>query len=240
LSKHADIKAAVDATLAAGHPEASRKWLVGIGRKKDGLPLLAGPKVKKAFIAAGLTFKQLHNGRLIDTSVTPLDVRHAQVTWKHREMSRRKPSLTATQISKKIAGFFNHASDVNIGYLRKTFDSLESHLATKSKTMLPTGALPPVQEDEAEEEERLEERRESNAKATTSAPIRAKKQPVNALSARAPPIANRTRKQKPSPLKPASPPPARGGAGQRPVRKRVPTQRAAESAQQHKTRRRRS
>jgi hypothetical protein len=163
--------------------------------------------VKKAFTATGLIFKQLNNGRLIDTSVTPLDVRHAQMTWKHREMSRRKPSLTATQISEQIAGFFNHASDVNIGYLHKTFDSLDSYLATKSKTnarlraaeLLPTGALPPVQEDEVEEEERLEERRESNAKATTSSPTRAKKQPVNALSARAPPIANRARKQKPSP-----------------------------------------
>jgi hypothetical protein len=169
----------------------------------------------------------------------------------------RKPSLTATQISEKIAGFFNHASDVNIGYLRKTFDSLESHLATKSKTNVPTGALPPVQEDETEEadEERLEERRESNAKATTSAPTRAKKQPVDALSARAPPVANRARKpsatsrqerpaprkQRPSPHKAASPPPpARGWAGQRPMRKRVPTQRAAKSAQHQKTRRRRS
>jgi hypothetical protein len=162
-------------------------------------------------------------------------------------MSRRKPALTATQISEKIAGFFNHASDVNIGYLRKTFDSLESHLATKSKTNAPTAALQPVQEDEAEEEEeeRLEERRESNAKTTTSAPTRAKKHPVNALRARAPPTANRTRKpsatsrqepptprkQKPSTPKPASPPPNLG----RPVRKRVPTQRAVESAQQQKS-----
>jgi len=233
LSKHSDIKAAVDATLAPGHPETDRKWLVGIGRKKDGLPLPAGPKVKKAFIAAGLTFKQIHNGRLIDTSVTPLDVRHAQVTWKHREMSRRKPSLTATQISEKIAGFFNHASDVNIGYLRKTFDSLESHLATKSTTNAPTAALQPVQEaeEEEEEEERLEERRESNAKATTSAPTRAKKQPVNALRARAPPPRKLGRPVPPSP-KSAPPPPNLG----RPVRKRVPTQRAVESAQQQKRR----
>jgi hypothetical protein len=107
-----------------------------------------------------LIFKQLHSGRLIYTSVTPLDVRHTQVTWKHRETSRRKPLLTATQISKKIAGFFNHASDVNIGYLCKTFDNLESHLATKSRTNVPKAALQRVQGDEAEETEegRLEER----------------------------------------------------------------------------------
>jgi hypothetical protein len=53
LSQNPDIKAAVDETLVAG-----RKWLVGVGRTKDGpLPLPAGPKVKNAFTAAGLAFQ---------------------------------------------------------------------------------------------------------------------------------------------------------------------------------------
>jgi hypothetical protein len=67
-------------TLAPVHPEAGRKWLVGVRYKKDGLPLPAGPKMKKAFAAVGLIFRQLNKGRLIDTSVTPMDVNHTQVT----------------------------------------------------------------------------------------------------------------------------------------------------------------
>jgi hypothetical protein len=64
---------------------------------------------------------------------TPVDIRHSQITWKHREMTKKNPSLTATQISEKIAGFFNHSSDINIGYLRKTFDSIIDPLAKKSE-----------------------------------------------------------------------------------------------------------
>jgi hypothetical protein len=137
LSDVRGLKEAVDETLRDGHPEAGRAWLVGVGRGggdhsvRAGLPLPAGPKIKAAFMAAGLVFKQLNRGKLIDTSPTPVDIRHAQVTWKHREMSRANPRLTATQISEKIAGFFNHASDVNIGYLRLTFDSVDDPLAKK-------------------------------------------------------------------------------------------------------------
>jgi hypothetical protein len=80
MSKHPVVKAAVDETLAPGQPEARSKWLVGVGRKKDGLPLPAGRQVKKAFPTAGLVLRQLNKGRLIDTSVTTLDVRHVQVT----------------------------------------------------------------------------------------------------------------------------------------------------------------
>lgn len=123
-----------------------RKFLVGIGRKIDGTPSPAGRLVKKAFKSAGLTFKQLNQGRLIDTSVTPVDVRHAQVTWKHKDMMRKNPSLTAQQISDKIAGFFNHSSDINIGYLRKTFDSIDDPLAKKTSSSPSESSLPPIAE----------------------------------------------------------------------------------------------
>jgi DNA-binding XRE family transcriptional regulator len=55
-------------------------------------------------------------------------------------MTKTNPSLTATQISEKIGGFFNHASDINIGYLRNTFDMLQDPLAKKygnSKELAP-------------------------------------------------------------------------------------------------------
>jgi hypothetical protein len=81
-----------------------------------------GKIIGKVFKEAGLVFAQMYQGELKETSPTPIDIRHAQVVWKHREMTKKNPSLTATQISEKIAGFFNHSSDINIGYLRKTFD----------------------------------------------------------------------------------------------------------------------
>ena len=127
-----EVKRAIEETLAEDHPEAKREFLVGIGLKKDGLPAPAGAKVKKAFQSAGLVFTRMNKGKPIKTSPGPLDIRHAQVTDRHREMSRQNPRLTATQISERIAGEFNHASDVNIGYLRMTFDSVDSPLATKS------------------------------------------------------------------------------------------------------------
>ena len=207
ISKHPEIKRAIDETLAPGHPEANRKWLVGVGVNKTGLPSPAGPRVKAAFKAAGLNFAQLNQGKLIDTSVTPLDVRHAQVTWKHKELSRKNPNLTATQISEKIAGFFNHASDVNIGYLRKTFDSVNSPLATKKGLT-----------EEAQEEERLAERRASNAKASTKAPDK----PVSGSRVKSKAPASRA---VPDPKKP-------------PARSRTKTSRAIESEKQASARRR--
>jgi hypothetical protein len=226
LSQHPGIKAAVDETLASGHPEAGRKWLVGVGRKKDGqIPLPAGPKVKRGFTAAGLVFRQLNNGRLIDTSVTPLDVRHAQVTWKHREMSRRKPSLTATQISQQIAGFFNHASDVNISYVRKTFDSVDSSLATKSGTGVPVAApaaLQPIEEEAA---------------GTSAAGAAVKKKAPAPQTKKAPAVVPAP--EQPAPEQPAAPPPTPPPSGGRPARNRVPSQRAVESAQQERAGRRR-
>jgi hypothetical protein len=48
-------------------------------------------------------------------------------------MTKKNSSLTPTQISEKIGGFFNHSSDINIGYLRKTFDTILDPLAKKSE-----------------------------------------------------------------------------------------------------------
>jgi DNA-binding XRE family transcriptional regulator len=59
-------------------------------------------------------------------------------------MTKKNPSLTATQISEKIAGFFNHASDINMGYLRKTFDTLQDPLAKKSGN---SKELTPIEEE---------------------------------------------------------------------------------------------
>jgi hypothetical protein len=134
-----EVKAVVDETLAPGHPQAKRKWLVGVGvgsSKNDtraNLPLPVGSIIGEAFAKAGLVFEQLHQGKYKVKGPTPVDIRHSQITWKHREMTKKNPSLTATQISEKIAGFFNHSSDINIGYLRKTFDSIIDPLAKKSE-----------------------------------------------------------------------------------------------------------
>jgi len=62
--------------------------------------------------------------------------------WKHRDLSRKDPSLNAQQVSDRIAGFFNHRNDINQGHLRKTFDSLGDPLARKG------GALPIISEDD--------------------------------------------------------------------------------------------
>jgi len=65
------------------------------------LPKPVGSIIGKAFADAGLVFPQLNKGKYIFKGPTPVDIRHAQVTWKHREMPKRNPSITATQISKK-------------------------------------------------------------------------------------------------------------------------------------------
>ena len=71
------------------------------------------------------------SGQLKPTTPGPLDIRHAQVGEKYEAYKRKYPRLTETQLSEKIAVFFNHGSDVSRGYLRKTFDSLDDPLATK-------------------------------------------------------------------------------------------------------------
>ncbi len=46
--------------------------------------------------------------------------------------------MTPAQISEKIVGYFQHSNDINQGYLRQTFDSLDDPLARKCKAALPT------------------------------------------------------------------------------------------------------
>ena len=109
-----EVKAVVDETLAPGHPQAKRKWLVGIGvggpkhETRATLPNPVGTIIGEAFEKAGLVFEQLNQRKYKVKGPTPTDIRHAQITWKHHEMTIKNPSLTTTQILEKISGFFNH------------------------------------------------------------------------------------------------------------------------------------
>ncbi len=132
-----ELKNAIDHTLRPDHPQADRKYLVGVGVKKDGLPGFVGEKINAAFQSAGLVCNQIHQCELKATSPGPNVIRHAQIVWKQRDLQRKNPSLTASQISDRIAGFFNHGNDINQGYIRKTFDSLDDLLAHKGYA-LPT------------------------------------------------------------------------------------------------------
>ncbi len=55
------------------------------------------------------------SGQLKPTSPSPLDIRHAQVVAKYEDNNRKDPRLTETQLSEKIAVYFNHGSDVSRG-----------------------------------------------------------------------------------------------------------------------------
>jgi hypothetical protein len=118
--------------------------LFGVGVDKDGLPASVGEKNIQAFKSARLVYNSVNKGKLKPTSPGRNAIRHAQIVWKHRDLQRKNPTLTAAQISDRIAGFFNHGSDANQGYLRKTFDSLDDPLARKG------GALPTISEEEEE------------------------------------------------------------------------------------------
>ena len=90
-----DLKAEVDATLAPGHKEASRKYLIGVGvDEKNGLPAKAGPKIMKAFIDTGLKYNMIYKGKLAKTSAKTLDIRHSHIVMMHRAASAKSPSLT--------------------------------------------------------------------------------------------------------------------------------------------------
>jgi hypothetical protein len=201
----ADLKAEVDATLAPGHKEASRKYLVGVGvDAKTGLPAKAGPKIMKAFMDAGLKYNMIYKGKLTETSAKPLDIRHSQIVLMHRTASQSNPSLTPAQISEKIAGYFQHSNDINQGYLRRTFDSLDDPLARKG------GALPTISENEAGPSRRAPEPKKKPAAKKQTAPKPAAKK------AAAP--------EAPTP-KPAPPPPVIVTGTRRSARGRVPSRR---------------
>ncbi len=78
---------------------------VGVGGPKHqtraNLPLPVGTIIGEAFAKAGLVFEQLNRGEYKLKGPTPVDIRHAQITWKHREMTKKNPSLTTTQIRKR-------------------------------------------------------------------------------------------------------------------------------------------
>ncbi len=95
----------------------------------------------QAFKSAGLVYNSGKQGKLKATSPGPNTICHARIVWKHRDLQHKNPTLTASQISDRITGFFNHGSDVNAGYLRKTFDSLDDPFARKG------GALPTISEE---------------------------------------------------------------------------------------------
>ncbi len=79
----------------------------------------------------GLAYMTGRRGELKSTSPAPNDIRHAQVIDRYEDFKRKDPNLTEDQISEKIAAFFNHSAEISKKYLRKTFDSLDSPLATK-------------------------------------------------------------------------------------------------------------
>jgi hypothetical protein len=107
--------------------------------------------------------------------------------WKHRDLQRENPTLIASHISDRIAGFFNHGNDINQGYLRKTFDNLDDPLARKG------GALPTISEnDEAGPSRRAPE---------------PKKKPAARKKASPKPAAKKAPAPEAPPPKPAPPPP---------------------------------
>jgi hypothetical protein len=73
--------------------------------------------------------------------------------FKYRQWRSKDKTLTEEQISQKVAGFFNHSSDISRGYKRLTFDSLTDPLATKhgisSSSPAPAARpLPAIEETE--------------------------------------------------------------------------------------------
>ena len=76
--------------------------------------------------------------------------------FKYREYKEKYSNMTETRISKRIAIFFNHISDISRGYKRLAFDSLSDPLATKrgitsSTRETPRTAAPAALLDSIEE-----------------------------------------------------------------------------------------
>ena len=100
-----ELKNAIDHTLRPDHPQADHTYLVSVGVDKDGLPASVGDKISKAFKSTGQVFNAMNKGKLIPTSTGPNIIRHAQIMWKHEDLERKNPSLTAVHVSDIIAGF---------------------------------------------------------------------------------------------------------------------------------------
>ena len=137
----------VRAVIDGVHSKHKSPYLVGVAvNKNTGLPLSARPRLKRAFAAIKFYYNKMGPKGLVRDVPTALDIRHSQVTEEHRRLEKEHKNWTADQIAQKIAGSFQHSPDVNITYLRKTFDSLQSDLATKAH--LGGKAAPPAGEDE--------------------------------------------------------------------------------------------
>ena len=112
-----ELKNANDHTVRPDHPQTDRKYLVDVGIDKDGLPASVGEKIIQSFKSAGPVYNCLNKGKLKPTSPGLNNIRHAKIVRKHRDFQRKNPPLAATQMSDRIAGFFNHGNDINQGYL---------------------------------------------------------------------------------------------------------------------------
>jgi len=123
----------IRATIKAVHDKnKNTPWLVGVGvTKEDGRPKSARELLKRAFEKIGFRYMKMGAKSLVSGVPTALDIRHAQVTSEHRRLEKDHPEWTADRIAQEIAGSFQHSADVNVDYLRKTFDSLKDKLATK-------------------------------------------------------------------------------------------------------------
>ena len=55
-----ELEHAIDHTLRPDHPQADRKYLVGVGVDKDGLPSSVGQKISQAFKSAGLIYNAIN------------------------------------------------------------------------------------------------------------------------------------------------------------------------------------
>ena len=110
--------------------------------------------------------------------------------WKHEDLQRKNTSLTAAQVSDRIAGFFNHGADVNQGYLRRTFNNLDDPKARKGGAVHPS-----ISEDDAGPSIRAPEPKKQPAAPEQPAP-----KPT--------PHKKPAPKKKPAPLKKPAPKPA--------------------------------
>ena len=99
------LKIAIDLALRPNDPHADRKYLVGVGVDSDGLPSKVGNIISSAFAKAGLIYNHVEKGEIKPTSPGPNVIRHAMIVWKHRDSSRKNTSLTAQQVSNRIASF---------------------------------------------------------------------------------------------------------------------------------------
>jgi len=119
-----EVRDAIEVTLSPGAPEVNRPYLLNIGVDKEGLLESIRKKIKLGFTKAGLIYIKVKRGELKNHVPGILEIRHAQVMLNNREHKEQYKNMTETQISERIAIFFNHTSDISRGYKRLSFDSI--------------------------------------------------------------------------------------------------------------------